>query len=298
MNYTPATRVLPPLPALPAAAPGHSPQARVLLLDEPIELAPPQGVPLGFRPSLLSQLLAAGSADERRRTVSALLHGLGFDWLGYGQTRQAGDRVVPTSFCTTYANARWTERYFQQHYEQVDPRLQQTLRSALPYVWTVDTLRQQRAASGGEAQLARFVDDLRATGTRSGVMLTLPGPGTERAYVSLLSCAEGADWIDDAVLGRVLTLGMCLHEFYSRYVPLPAAPEAPPAAAPVLSPLQTEILALLAKGLGDKQIADRLNLSLHNVDYHLRRLRQRFGVRNRVQLMQAATRGSGGGAAA
>jgi DNA-binding CsgD family transcriptional regulator len=44
----------------------------------------------------------------------------------------------------------------------------------------------------------------------------------------------------------------------------------------------------------DKLIASQLNLTLHNVDYHLRRLRKRFGVHNRVQLTQAAMRHESG----
>ena len=58
--------------------------------------------------------------------------------------------------------------------------------------------------------------------------------------------------------------------------------------------MQREILRGLALGQSDKEIAYRLNLSAHTVDYHMRRLRQRFAVRNRVQLAHAAARGSAG----
>jgi DNA-binding CsgD family transcriptional regulator len=90
------------------------------------------------------------------------------------------------------------------------------------------------------------------------------------------------------LLGQVLTLGLCVHEFSMRCaeVPVPAAP------APTLSPIQREILDLVAQGAGDKQVAYELHLSLHAVDYHMRQLRRRFAVRNRVQLTQAATRAS------
>jgi len=40
----------------------------------------------------------------------------------------------------------------------------------------------------------------------------------------------------------------------------------------VLSPLQEQILDLLSRGMGDKQIAARMDISRHNVDYHLRAL--------------------------
>lgn len=287
MSYPPARRM--PLSA--PVAPGHSPQASVLMLDEPIELPQPPAAQ-GCRPALLGQLLEARSAPDRRRAVMSMLHGLGFDWLGYGRMRQVGSQAEPLSFCTAYANEQWTHRYFQQRYHQVDPRLPQALQSALPFVWTVEMLREQAEHAGTTGRQQRFLDELKATGMRSGVMLALPGPGQDRGYVSFLSGAQDAQWVDDAVLGRVITFAMCLHEFYSRWLPLPAPMEPAQAQAQAgdLSPLQVEILSLLAQGLADKQIADRLNLSLHNVDYHLRRLRRRFGVRNRVQLMQAAAR--------
>ena len=90
-------------------------------------------------------------------------------------------------------------------------------------------------------------------------------------------------------LGRVLMLALCLEEFHRT---LPGVPAAGDDEGPLsdLSPMQAQILDLLSRGMGDKQIAARLDISRHNVDYHLRRLRKRFGARNRVQLMQAAVR--------
>lgn len=283
---TPGFRGMPP-----PLAPSHGRPDPVFVHDEPAGIAHPhEGTPSQFRPTLLDRLLAAPSAAARRTAVTEMLGASGFEWLGYGRMRQVGDQVVPLSFCVSYANESWVRRYFHNGYHRVDPRLPRALHSALPYVWTLKTLREQPAPQGNGQQLQRFVDDLDACGIHCGAMLSLPGQGHERGYVSLLSHSRESAWIDDAVLGRVLTLAMCLHEFYSRYAPPPAAAASPHSAHPALTPLQRQILALLANGLADKQIADRLQLSLHNVDYHLRRLRQRFGVRNRIQLMQAAAR--------
>lgn len=57
---------------------------------------------------------------------------------------------------------------------------------------------------------------------------------------------------------------------------------------PVLSPLQHDVLRCLARGMADREISAHLRLSPHTVDYHLRRLRKRFGVHNRVQLILAS----------
>ena len=79
-------------------------------------------------------------------------------------------------------------------------------------------------------------------------------------------------------------LGLCVHELLSLHL---RVAEDAPSVAP-LSAVQQEILRCLALGQSDKEIAYRLQLSAHTVDYHMRQLRKRFGVRNRVQLMQAA----------
>jgi DNA-binding CsgD family transcriptional regulator len=55
-----------------------------------------------------------------------------------------------------------------------------------------------------------------------------------------------------------------------------------------LSELQHAVLKAVVQGQRDKEIAYFLGLSPHNVDYHLRRLRQLFNVRNRVQLINVA----------
>ena len=82
-------------------------------------------------------------------------------------------------------------------------------------------------------------------------------------------------------------LAHCLHEFYSRYAQWPHEAPPPP---PILSARQDHILQGLARGLTDREIAEALDLSMHGVDYHLRRLRECFNARNRVELVQAAFR--------
>jgi DNA-binding NarL/FixJ family response regulator len=42
--------------------------------------------------------------------------------------------------------------------------------------------------------------------------------------------------------------------------------------------------------LSDKAIAEQLNMSPHNVDYHLRQLKKKYGAQNRVQLAYMAGR--------
>ena len=76
-----------------------------------------------------------------------------------------------------------------------------------------------------------------------------------------------------------------MHEFLLNHARIPSGGTECKAE---LSAVQKDILHCLAGGLCDKEIARRLALSSHNVDYHLRQLRKRFSVNNRVQLAKAA----------
>ncbi|WP_374563788.1 autoinducer binding domain-containing protein [Ideonella sp.] len=243
-----------------------------------------------MRPRLLEALTAAGSERRRRELVQAELQAIGFDEIGFGSLDISRGTPIVRSFCGHYADTAWIERYFARRYQDVDPRLRAIERSSLPCVWTLNELARQPVAAAQKAELCALVDDLHERGVVGGLMLALPAlPGQARRFVSLLSRGAPVGRLDDAALGRVLMLALCLEEFHGT---LPGVPGSGDEDSPTgeLSPTQAQILDLLSRGMGDKQIAARLDISRHNVDYHLRRLRKRFGARNRVQLMQAALR--------
>ena len=60
--------------------------------------------------------------------------------------------------------------------------------------------------------------------------------------------------------------------------------------APVLTNREREILALLADGLGNKQIAARLGISTNTVKTHLELLFERLGVSSRAEAVAAGVR--------
>jgi DNA-binding NarL/FixJ family response regulator len=62
----------------------------------------------------------------------------------------------------------------------------------------------------------------------------------------------------------------------------------PRQAAPALSDREREILALVAQGLTNAEIAERVMISVKAVEYHLSAMFQRFAVRNRTELTRQA----------
>jgi DNA-binding NarL/FixJ family response regulator len=62
------------------------------------------------------------------------------------------------------------------------------------------------------------------------------------------------------------------------------------ASAPVLTPRERDILALLADGLGNKQIAARLGISTNTVKTHLEVLFDKLDVSSRTEAVTVAAR--------
>lgn len=247
-----------------------------------------------LRPGLLQALTTAGSNRRRGDLVRQEIEALGFEEVGFGALDISRGSPVVRSFCGDYADPEWIDRYFARRYHEIDPRLRAIERSSLPCVWTLQELARHPVTLAHQTELCALVDDLHERGVTGGLMLALPAlPGQPRRFVSLLTRRQPLPRIDDLVLARVLLLALCLEEFHRTVRGMAAAPGDDEGPMSELSPMQAQILDLLSRGMGDKQIAARLDISRHNVDYHLRRLRKRFGARNRVQLMQAALRVDG-----
>lgn len=70
--------------------------------------------------------------------------------------------------------------------------------------------------------------------------------------------------------------------------PLPALPAAAPAATPVLTWREREVLALLARGRTNKQIARALVLSVRTVEHHVAALYRKLGTHSRAETVEVA----------
>lgn len=63
--------------------------------------------------------------------------------------------------------------------------------------------------------------------------------------------------------------------------------------APLLSARETEVLELIALGLRNKQVAERLHVSVNTVKHHARNLFSKMQVNTRAELVARTTRGLG-----
>jgi DNA-binding NarL/FixJ family response regulator len=106
----------------------------------------------------------------------------------------------------------------------------------------------------------------------------------------------------DSPADLVLAAAVALHSglavfdrsFVSRLVPTaPLAAEAaaaPEAEREELTPREQEVLALLAEGLSNKEIASRLDISDHTAKFHVNSILQKMGAQKRVEAVVRAAR--------
>lgn len=237
--------------------------------------APPTSMP--------PPLHATRCPQQRREALRRALAAAGFDDVALFSAECIDAKILPRTTSGDALDAPWRQVYLRERHHRVDPRLKEAAASGLPVAWCLDQLRDAVARDLPCEHAHRFVADLRSTGMGSGVVLVLrDGPGG-RTLIDLHSRREGREWITDAVLCQAAVLAM-----YARELCLEALARDGGAHQPgPISDLQQSILRCVHQGMGDKVIAARLGLSRHNLDYHMRRLRERFGARNRVQLVQA-----------
>ena len=237
----------------------------------------------------ISPLVRFDTAQDRIEFVRRRIRQLGFDSFSYSATRTSAHHK--TMFVlTSYESQTWLTRYFRERYFELDPRVTLASPTGMPLLWNTAGMRADlpRAQLRSE-RLGGLIDMLEATGRKSGLLTRMPLPEPELC-ASLCFNSEIANprWMTESIVAETMMFAHTIHEFIWTHAKsvIGIAPE--PQQRVALSELQHAVLKAVVQGQRDKEIAYFLGLSPHNVDYHLRRLRQLFNVRNRVQLINVA----------
>lgn len=235
---------------------------------------------------IATDLANAPSPHERKQLLQGALRTIGFDWFCYCRLTRLGQMVNRARYFDLCSPPGWAQRYVDQRYFDLDPRMAFACRHDWPLVWDHETLRTESAIETGETseRMHRFLEDADGSGIRSGIAFGLVDPNSLEHSVMIFSSVNAtSEWIDDRVIGQAYALGLGVHAFL-------AGQMASTASTPTLSDLQRRILNFTASGLSDRAIAQQLNMSRSNVDYHMRQIRKKYGVLNRVQLAYLAGR--------
>lgn len=237
---------------------------------------------------LAAELGAARTAEERIRMIRGILHIIGFKGLGYAALKLNPQGQPERAYVLRdYLASDLLPKALEGGYFLRDPQMRRAFDASRLHVWDVRSLMQASRDDALDPQLRRHFDALRANGLASGLAFGLPISQTPlRAMIVFAGAPEHCEWITDSVIAQAIGLGLSLHQRCSAYVQAICRREATNG----LSELQQRILSAVVAGLSDKAIAARFDTTVHNVDYHLRQLREKLGARNRSQLAYLAGR--------
>ncbi len=139
-------------------------------------------------------------------------------------------------------------------------------------------------------------DDVVLEAIRAGACgYVLKGASSEALIVAVNDALAGGAPMSPAIARRVLTLLRTLPTagaVESEEISRPAKERRVPAEPlPMLTPREFEVLSLVAEGLGDKEIADRLKTAHSTVKNHLANVYAKWRVRSRTEAALKFSRG-------
>jgi DNA-binding NarL/FixJ family response regulator len=185
--------------------------------------------------------------------------------------------VVQWGFRLLLGEQRWVEQCLAVSTAE---EAIETARRLEPHVALVDLFLGQRSG-------AELCETLREVSPATRVLL-ISGAGWISPEAARSAGASGfvsKDWSAADVARAVRMVGKGMTVFAPRSEPGPAN----------ISPREREVLALLAGGSTNREIAERLYLSPHTVKDHTSSLYKKLQVRNRAEAVQRAERlGLGG----
>jgi two-component system, NarL family, nitrate/nitrite response regulator NarL len=114
-------------------------------------------------------------------------------------------------------------------------------------------------------------------GARGYVLKTIDGPDLVRAIERTVA---GESIVSPELTAKLVSAFQALHAAPSG---VPAVPAAPPEPLDRLSPREREILALIAQGASNKEIARELGIAETTVKIHVQHILRKLGLSSRVQ---------------
>jgi DNA-binding CsgD family transcriptional regulator len=224
-------------------------------------------------------MLQAGDIDKLFSVYSTAVKESGYDQVllallsDHPRLQQSAQHGVLSSY-----PEKWVEYYLSQGYDQIDPVKLECKRHNLPFTW-----KQLREGKLSDRQRLLFneADD---ADLHHGLGMPLHGPEGTSAGIGLAASCKGVSG-DQQTLWTLYSLSV---QFYANYWRLNENLAVQPSRI-TLTSRELEVLRWQAAGSTKAEIADKLNISYHTVDYHTRRILHKFKTRSVTAAVHFAT---------
>ncbi|MDQ0027903.1 LuxR family transcriptional regulator [Variovorax paradoxus] len=223
---------------------------------------------------VLGRLNEASEPSQVLAQVSVAARQLGFEHCAYGLRTLVPFTRPKTLMFSTY-DERWSRRYINAGYLQVDPTVAHGVHSGTPVVWSNEIFRDA----------PQMWDEARSFGLRVGWAQSVFEPD---ARVGMLSLARSGEPLTATEMRAkdLLFQGLVnkAHRAFCRLLGSPLAGIEP------LTKRQVEVLRWTGDGKTSNEIAAILCISKPTVDFHLKNAMARLGAATKSSAAAFASR--------
>jgi DNA-binding CsgD family transcriptional regulator len=226
----------------------------------------------------LERANAAGNVEALFKVFVATVNQHGLDRTIFSLSTQHDDIDAPAQLGLIHNYPRdWMEYYFEHGFDRIDPVLIHAANKVGMFEWKeipryLELRKKQRLCLnlGEEA------------GLNNGLGILMRGPCNQTAGIALAT-AEKKDAFD----GNLDLISAYSHHFYAAFKRLNERP-APAGPNLFLTEKERDVLSMVLQGRSDAAIADRLHMSVHTVDSHMRKIFRKLEVNNRTMAVVKA----------
>lgn len=250
------------------------------LVLRPVKIESPSICPRFLRPLIL----AACSGGDLMPALLDVVRSFGFTGFMQATGLSLHPKAESHSYVFTTLPSEWVALYDQRSYIEVDPRVQHSIESTLPFVW------DQRTVRGRSAATDRFLDDAARFGVCSGVCVS-----TRDSHLrgGITSFSSNEPYLTSSVLKRIeqdmsniIAFSKYFHELivmaiFEQQLP-PLARGAP------LSPRELQCLQMASQGLTSIEMGTKLGITERTVNYHVCNSMTKLNAVNRQEAVARA----------
>lgn len=220
----------------------------------------------------IERSVACETEDDLFRAFDAFVANFGIKYCAYFIMSKQLRAIPPQAGLVRHNFPHgFTKRYIVNNYAKFDPIIAQSLKESRPFHW-----REAKEKQTLNAQQKLVFEAHKEANLIDGLAVPVFGPMGTFALFSLAS--EGVE-LDLSPSQMIAIQFTCLQTHNCYYELAQINNDAP---IKPLSPREKEALTLVAAGLANNAIADRLGVTENTVDTMLRRIFAKFGVNNRI----------------
>lgn len=214
----------------------------------------------------LEGLQIAVTEDDFKRVAERTAHALGFCWFAYFVRQAHGAQLI-----SCYPK-KWTDHYFHEGYDQIDPVLQK------PQVFTPMTVWDGRSARSAKSpKQRRMFDDALSFRIRTGLTIRMPA-GQSQFAAFTLAVDDRSLALDRFIEGSENLLHMVGINFHAHVSAKSGLSDFSGQREIPLTHRERQCLAWTSDGRTMQDIADLLGVSPRGVKFHLDNARRNLSA--------------------